>query len=258
MKEIDKGSLYGLLLIAGILLTWQTVSEARLIPIAFLPPVSAVLIQLYESFVNSGSPYSIAGNMIPTLERVFGGFLLSVIVAVPLGLIIGSSRKIYNLLRPSIEVLRVLPPVALIPVFILLIGINEEMFVAFVAFGCTWPIMINTIDGVRNVDPLLFDVSKSFGKRYKDTFLRVTFPASSPFIVSGMRVSLLVALLLAVVIEMTSGHNGLGYSTVYAQMLSNVRAIYAEIFLIAALGFVLNFLFVRLENHFMKWHKISK
>ena len=117
------------------------------------------------------------------------------------------------------------------------------------------PILVNTIDGVRNIEPLFFDVAKSFRKSARNVLLRITLPASSPFIVSGLRISILLALLLTIVVEMTSGYNGLGWSTIYAQQLSDITTLYAEIFFIAIIGFVVNFLFVRIENRVMSWHK---
>jgi ABC-type nitrate/sulfonate/bicarbonate transport system permease component len=255
MNQILKKAVLGIIPILIILIVWQYLSTSGLISSVFLPPVSEILKTLYVSLTQRTNRYHIPENFLFTMERTFLGFFLSVIVSVPLGLIIGSSKKIYRLLEPTIEVFRPLPPVALIPVFILLLGINNLMFVLFVGFGCSWPILINTIDGVLSIEPAYFDVAKIFKMKKRKVFAQITFPASSPFIMSGLRVSILLALLLTVVIEMTSAYNGLGWSTIFAQQLSDVKMLYGEIFLIAMIGFSLNVLFVRVENHLMRWHK---
>jgi ABC-type nitrate/sulfonate/bicarbonate transport system permease component len=253
--KLARVELVGVIPIAVILVAWQILSYEHVVPPAFLPSVSNIVERLLQSFTGGNKLYAFPGNLMFTLERMFLGYALAAAIGIPAGIVIGSSRRIERLFEPTIEVFRPLPSVALVPVFILLFGINDSMYVAFVAFGCVWPILINTIDGVKNIEPILFDVARCFRIGVGKILLKITLPASSPFIVSGLRISLLLSLLLTVVIEMVSGFNGLGWATVYAQQLSDVTTLYAEIFFIAILGFLLNFLFIRLENHFMNWHK---
>lgn len=255
MNSLAKKAILGITPILVVLLTWQILSTFGVVSPVFLPSVSQILYTLFEALTSSSNRYHLPMNFLFTMERMFLGYFLAVVVAVPLGIIVGSSRRVHRLLEPTIEIFRPLPAVALIPIFILLFGINDLMFVLFVAFGCSWPILINTIDGVRSVEPTYFDVARIFKISKKKVFASVTLPASSPFIVSGLRISILLALLLAIVVEMTSAFNGLGWSTVYAQQLLDVKTLYAEIFFIAILGFTLNLLFVRGENWLMMWHK---
>ena len=255
MKMINRTVFLGAIPIIIILLVWQIISQEKIVSPVFLPPVSSILLKLYTSFTGGNKLYSLPQNSLLTLERMFLGYFLGAAIAIPLGLLIGSNKRIHRLLEPTLEILRPLPAVALIPVFILLIGINIQMFIVFIAYGCIWPILINTIDGVKSIEPLYFDVAKLFRVTAKKAFFKVTLPASSPFIASGMRISLLLALLLTIVIEMTSGFNGLGWSTIYAQQLSDITTLYAEIFLISIVGFCLNFVFIRGENRVMNWHK---
>ncbi|MCL5069271.1 MAG: ABC transporter permease [Thaumarchaeota archaeon] len=253
--RIPKAALLGIIPITIILVVWQVLSQEHIVSPVFLPPVTNIVTRLIQSFTGGNKLYALPQNLAFTLERMFLGYGLAAVIAIPLGVLIGSSKKITRLLEPTIEVFRPLPPVALIPIFILLFGINDTMYVVFVAFGCIWPILINTIDGVKNIEPMFFDVAKSFNIGTRKIFLKITLPASSPFIVSGLRVSLLLSLLLTIVIEMVSSFNGLGWATIYAQQLSDVTTLYAEIFLIAVLGFLLNLIFIRGENSLMSWHK---
>ena len=254
--KIPKSILLGASPIISILLVWQIVSTQHIISPVILPPVSKIFVALYVSLTGGNAQYALPKNFLFTMERMIFGYLLAAVVAIPLGLLIGSSKKVHRLLEPTIEIFRPMPTVALVPFFILAFGINTQMDIFFVAFGCVWPILVNTIDGVRNIDPLFFDVAKSFRKRARKVMIRVTLPGASPYIASGLRISMLLALLLTVVIEMTSGGvNGLGYSTIFAQQTLNITMLYAEIFFIAIIGFCLNFLFVKAENRLMSWHK---
>ena len=255
MNSKLKRAVLGIIPIVVILVIWQYLSASGTVSPIFLPPVSEILKTLYLLLTESHNRYHIPENFLITMQRMFLGFIVATAVAGPVGMIIGSSKNVYRLLEPTIEIFRPLPPVALIPIFIMLIGINDSMYILFVAFGCSWPILINTIDGVRSIEPTYFDVTRIFKIRKSKVFASVTFPASSPFIVSGLRISILLALLLAIVIEMTSAYNGLGWSTVFAQQLLDVKTLYAEIFFIAIIGFVINFLFVSAENRLMRWHK---
>lgn len=255
MRYLDL--IYGLLPIAAILLAWEIIADSGIIPAAFLPSITRIATVLYEALRLQGtfSVYNIPSNISATLVRMVLGFCIDVAIVVPLGLIIGSSRKVYMLLEPTIEVFRTLPGVVLIPFFILIVGINDQMYVLFVAFSCSWPVLINTVDGVRSIDPLLKDVGRSFKLSGFRQFFKITLPASSPYIVSGLRISLLLALLVEIATELVTGRNGLGWSLAYAQGVSNISMLYAQLFVIAILGFLINFAFTQGENRYMAWHK---
>ncbi|MCL4519752.1 MAG: ABC transporter permease [Thaumarchaeota archaeon] len=254
-NHLLKGSWKGGLLVTAIVITWQLASQARLVSPVVLPPVSLIVERLYLLYTANYRLYYMPVNTLLTFQRVFAGYALSVVIAVPIGLILGQFRKLHLFFEPTIEILRVLPGVVLVPAFILLLGINSQMLVSFIAFGSLWPILINTVDGVRNMDPMLLDVAKSFRLSRLSVFRKVVFPASSPSIVSGMRVSLLLSLLLGIVIELTAGHNGIGWVTIYAEEGSDITTLYAEIFVVAVSGFLLNFAFVKIENRVLEWHK---
>ncbi|HZW58598.1 MAG TPA: ABC transporter permease [Nitrososphaerales archaeon] len=250
--------LYGVLPIAVILVVWQLLPQLGIVPQQFLPKVSSVFYEIYTSALLGQGRYQLGANYLFTIERTLLGFALAAIIAVPLGIVIGSSRSVNRILEPTLEVFRPLPPVVLIPFFILIFGINDSMYVAYIAFGAVWPILINTIDGVREIEPLYLDLAKCLMMNKVRSFFRIRLPATSPYIVSGMRVSLLLALLVTVAIEMVTGHNGLGFSVVYAQEESDATTLYSVIVLLAITGYVFDLLFVQAENRFMKWYKLSQ
>lgn len=253
MRKIFTISL-GLIPFAVILLVWQFVS-GRVVSIVYLPPISAIFNDLLIAFTSGNHLYSLRANSVLTLERALLGFTIAVAIGVPVGVGIGLSKRISKLLEPTTEVFRVLPGIVLIPFFVLLIGINQTFYVVFVAFGAVWPILINTIDGVKGVEPMYFAVAKSFRITGIKNFVKITVPGASPYIFSGMRVSLLLCLLVTIAAEMVTGHNGLGFSVFTAMEFSNITMLYAQIFLIGVIGFLLNGAFIVVEARLMAWHK---
>ncbi|MDG6905966.1 MAG: ABC transporter permease [Nitrososphaerota archaeon] len=251
-------SLIGLVPIVFILLLWQLLPQLRIVDPVFLPPISSILYLVFESIATKGIGSTLLVNFEFTVERAILGFLIASVIGIPLGIAIGSSKSVKRLAEPTIEIFRPLPPVVLIPFFILVFGIDQSMYLAFIAFGAIWPILVNSIDGSRGVEPLMLDVARVLKINRLGRFFKIRLPASSPFIVSGMRVGLLLSLLVAVAIEMVAGHNGLGYLVIYAQEESDVKTLYAVIILMAVTGYIFNLLFVRTENYFVRWHKIFR
>ena len=245
----------GLLPIVVILGVWQLVSTLSIVSPTLLPPPTKIVTNLLASMTSYGKN-SLLSSTVLTIERTIGGYAIALLVGIPLGIVIGSTKLAEDLTEPTIEILRTLPPVILIPIAVLLLGINDTMFILFVAFGCIWPIIINTIDGVKNTDPLLYDVASINGVSRRKALIKITLPSASPLIVSGMRISLLLALLFTIVVEMTTGYNGLGYAALFAQETLNVTSLYAEIYLVAVLGFCFHFAFLRAEYRFMKWYRL--
>jgi NitT/TauT family transport system permease protein len=150
-----------------------------------------------------------------------------------------------------------MPPVALIPVLILLVGIGDEMKVIVVAFASLFPILLNTVDGVRGVHPTLLDVARTFHFSELATLRRVILPAALPQIVAGLRISLAIALIVALVSEMIGATAGMGYFVLQAQRGLRIRDMYAAIVMLALLGYALNWLFLLFEARLLAWHRAS-
>lgn len=167
----------------------------------------------------------------------------------------GCSRRVNALLEPLLEMLRPIPKPALLPPLILLFGLGAPMKVAVVFLGALFPVLINTIQGVRSVDPILVDVARTYRCGTARTVLRVILPASLPMILAGMRVSLGLGLVLVVLAEMLTGEHGLGAQAMEAQRSFRVYDMYAWTAVLAMLGLVLALAFEWLERRLVFWNR---
>jgi ABC-type nitrate/sulfonate/bicarbonate transport system permease component len=194
-------------------------------------------------------------EVIRSLGRIFGGFFLAVAVMVPLGIVMGLFKPAYNLFEPITELIRPLPPPAIIPVVMLFLGIGEAMKIIVIAFACSFPILINTMDGVRSVEPTLVDTAKTFGRNRYEIILQVILPASLHQIFTGWRVALPIALIVDIVAEMVGALNGIGRFILLMQRRFDIPEMYAGIFLVAIVGYALNALLRFLNKSLIGWHQ---
>jgi ABC-type nitrate/sulfonate/bicarbonate transport system permease component len=244
----------GFVLIAILLALWELASARDWIdPITF-PRVSVIFASWFEAMTGSGPLLS---QLLPSLGRIFGGFVIAAVVAVPLGLLMGTVPMVYRLLEPITEFIRPIPSSAYIPVAILFLGIGNEMKVFVICLACMFPILLNTYGGVRAVDPVLIDTGRTFGLSRAMTLWQIILPASLPSILTGMRISLGIALIVAVVAEMITGNSGIGYFILDMQRIFRVPEMFAGIFTLGLLGFVINFVFLRIESHVLRWRGTS-
>lgn len=188
-----------------------------------------------------------------TLGLLGAGFLLASAAGILLGLAMGYHRPTYALFEPTLELLRPIPKPALLPPLILLLGLGAPMKIAIVFLGALFPVLINTIQGVRTVDPVLVDVARTFRRGPLRTVFRVILPASLPLILAGMRVSLGLGLVLVILAEMLTGSQGLGAQLVDAQRAFRVQDMYAWTVVLAALGLALALSFDALERRLIFW-----
>jgi len=182
------------------------------------------------------------------------GYFFATVIGVTIGIIIGSFKKIYQLLDPVLQFWRAIPATAIIPVGILLIGIGDQMKIVVICFGAMWPILINSADGARLVPTERLDTARIFGLTPIETLLRVIVPSASPMIAAGMRTGLSIAFIMIVVSEMIGSTDGLGYYILQAQRTFAIPEMYGGIGLLAILGYLLNVLFVQVEKRVLAWH----
>jgi NitT/TauT family transport system permease protein len=239
----------GFLLLVLILLAWEYASAANLVDQVSVPRVSAIISSWITSVENGQLPHALA----PSLGRIFTGFGLAAVVAVPLGLLMGSIALVYRLLEPLTEFIRPIPAAAYIPVAILFLGIGNEMKIFVVFLACLFPILLNTYGGVRGVDPVLIDTGRTFGVSQFRALWQIVFPAALPSILTGMRISLGIALIVVVVSEMIAGNTGIGYYILDMQRTFRVPEMFAGIFTLGLLGFIINFAFLRMEQRLLHW-----
>jgi ABC-type nitrate/sulfonate/bicarbonate transport system permease component len=193
-------------------------------------------------------------DVVPSLARLLAGWTLAVVAAVPTGILIGRSRAASDLLDPPLQFLRAIPGPALVPVFIILLGTESTMRVTLIAFGTMWPILLNTIEGARAVDPLQLETARAFRLPRLARLWRIVLPAAMPKVFAGMRVSLSLAVILMVVSELVASTNGIGYRIQNAQIMFLLTDMWCGIVLLAFVGWALNWLFVKAEHRVLAWH----
>ena len=235
--------------IAVVLALWELVPRTHLVEPAFLPPFSEVLA--------SGWTLAMTGELWQhvraSLSRSLLGFALSILSAVPLGLLMGWYKGVASTLDPLLEALRNTAALALLPVFILLLGIGETSKIALIVYACSWPLLLNTVSGVRNVDPLLIKSARTMGLGSLQLFRKVILPASVPTIFVGIRLAGATSLVVLVAAEMIGAKAGLGYLIIYAQYNFQIPQMYFGILTITVIGVVFNGLLQQVERRFTSW-----
>ncbi|WP_225853339.1 ABC transporter permease [Micromonospora sp. AMSO1212t] len=228
---------------------WETAPRAGLVDRVFLPPLSEVLAAWWE-LLRSGQ---LADHVGASLTRSLTGLALAVVTAIPLGLLIGWYRPLADLLSPLLEVFRNTAALALLPAFVLILGLGETSKIALVLYACSWPILLNTVAGVKGVDPLLIRSARSMGLNHLRLFQKVILPAAVPTVFTGVRLAGAYSILVLVAAEMVGAKAGLGYLVNYAQYNFAIPDMYAGIITISAIGLVVNQLLVAGERRFSTW-----
>jgi ABC-type nitrate/sulfonate/bicarbonate transport system permease component len=247
---------YGLAIV--LILIWQ-LSTMRMNSLFFPTPVQIVT-RAYDLWL-SGPAYrfflgeGVFKDIVPSLFRLLSGWIFAVVVGTSLGALIGRSRALHDLVDPSLQFLRAIPGPALIPAFIILLGTETTMRVTLIAFGSIWPVLLNTIEGVRTVDPLQLDTARAFRMPAHARFVRIILPAAMPKIMAGAKISLSLAVILMVVSELVASTNGIGYRILDAQIMLLLTDLWCGIILLALIGFTLNAIFGRVEDRVLHWHR---
>jgi ABC-type nitrate/sulfonate/bicarbonate transport system permease component len=217
----------------------------------YFPPLTDIL----STFADTWLFERVGSDVVPSLVRMGLGFAIAVVAAVAIGLLLGLSPRARRAAAPIVDFLRAIPPPALLPFAILVIGVGDSMKVFIIAFVCLWPILLNTVDGVTGVDPTLRETTRVYGIPNGDRLLRVMLPAASPQIFAGMRTSLSLALILMVISEMVASTNGIGYFVLQSQRTFAIPEMWSGILLLGILGYVLNGAFVVIERRVLRWHR---
>jgi ABC-type nitrate/sulfonate/bicarbonate transport system permease component len=217
----------------------------------YFPPLTDILSTFADTWVFE----RVGSDVVPSLVRMGLGFGIAVVGAISAGLLLGMSRRSRIATAPIVEFLRAIPPPALLPFAILVIGVGNSMKVFIIAFVCIWPILLNTIAGVTGVDPTLRETTRVYGISRRDRVWRVMLPAASPQIFAGMRTSLSLALILMVISEMVASTNGIGYFVLQSQRTFAIPEMWSGILLLGILGYTLNAAFVLIERRVLRWHR---
>jgi ABC-type nitrate/sulfonate/bicarbonate transport system permease component len=234
----------------AILLAWQLWTVHAHNP--KFPRLSTILHTFRDMWLFS----EFGTHVVPSLERIGLGFGIAVVVGVALGIPLGLSPLSRKAAMPHIEFWRAMPPPALLPISVLLLhSIGNRQKVAFIAFFCVFPVLLNTIDGVRGIDPTLIETARSYGVPRRERIRRLVVPAALPQIFAGMRTSLSLAVITMVLSEYFSSTSGVGYVLLISKNTFQLAPMWAAIVLIGVLGYLLNVLFILVERRVLAWHR---
>ena len=241
-----------------LILLWQLITTLAASP--FFPSPSRIIARLYELWFSGPITSLFAtdllwSDVIPSISRALSGWLLAAVIGIAVGSIAGQWSRAAAFIDPPVNFMRSLPKPALVPIFLIILGGTDWMRLAFIVFGCIWPVLLNTMQGVRSVDSTYRETAKAFHIPLWRTFLQVILPAASPKIVAGMRVSLSLALILMVLSEWMLASNGLGFFLLDAQRRFKIVDLWAAIMLLGLIGFLINVLFLACEKRLLRWHR---
>jgi ABC-type nitrate/sulfonate/bicarbonate transport system permease component len=200
------------------------------------------------------TPERLRTDALPSVLRLLAGFSLAGVLGIALGVLIGSSPGLRAFSEPVLEFFRAIPPPVLVPVLILFAGIDSTMKVAVIISGCIWPILLNTVEGVRAVDPVLADTCRSYGIRGGTRVRTLVLRSASPQIMAGLRQALSIAIILMVISEMFAASSGLGFTIVQFQRGFAIPEMWTGIVLLGLLGFGLAMVFGVVERRVLSWY----
>lgn len=231
------------------LLIWDLAPRLGLISRTYIPPFSEVVVKGFEFFLSG----KLTPHIIASVCRSAGGFAFALAIGVPLGLFVGWFGRLERYLDSLLHLLRQVNAFALFPLFILFFGLGYMTQVAIIFWVVFWPILLNTINGVKQVDPLLVKSARSMGISQGAFFTKVIMPSAVPSIITGMRLGATYSLLMLVGAEMVGADSGLGYLIMNAQYLLSVHLAYVGVIIVILLGLLVNFALVCFEKRLTSW-----
>jgi ABC-type nitrate/sulfonate/bicarbonate transport system permease component len=220
----------------------------------YFPSLSAILRQFQQDWLFR----HVGSDLVPSLEVLAMGYLAAVLAGLLLGVALGLSRRADQACRPLLEFLRAIPGVALLPVFVVLFDLGAEMKIVLIATGAVWPVLLNTIDGVRSVEPLLLDMARTFRLSRWQRLRRIVLPSAGPQIFAGARTALAIAVVVLVVGETVGSSGGIGYFLLDAERNFAITSMWGAIVALGVLGYLLNVLFRVVEAVALRWHRLQR
>jgi NitT/TauT family transport system permease protein len=215
-------------------LAWEAVGRTKLIPPIFISRPSIILQVMVRELIRG----KLLFHMTTSLLELTGGYLISIVIGVPLGLLMGRYRKIEFSLDPFTMLLYSTPIIALYPLIIIWAGIGKTSIVIITLLFAVFPIIVNTFTGVQSVDPSLIRAARSFGAREGQIFYKIVLPAAIPIVIAGLRLGLGRALIGVVIGEMFGGTAGLGYLIAYSGAFFKTANLFASLLIVVLMGIV--------------------
>lgn len=217
----------------------------------YFPPLHKIL----ASFIHTWLAQRMVSDVLPSLWRFAAGYALAAVLGVAVGFALGLAPRVHKASGIVLEFLRFVPPPALIPAAILILGAGTSEKLMLIAFGAVWPILLNTVDGVRDIHPTLRETALVYRLPRPFRLAAIALPAASPQIFTGLRVALPIALILTVLSEMVASTNGIGFLTLQAQQSFAIPEMWAGILLLGLFGYLVNLLFSMVEGRLLGWHQ---
>ncbi|MGW0808889.1 ABC transporter permease [Nonomuraea sp. NPDC002799] len=250
------------LVLIVLVLAWEAGTRAA--GNVFFPAPSLIVTRMHTMWF-SGPPGTLfltdaaIGDLLPSLGRMAAGFAGGALAGVVLGLALGLSVRAYDYLDGVLQFLRAIPPPALVTVFLVLFGFGLRMQLAFIMFSVVWPVLLNTADGARSVEPLHLQTCRVFRLSRAERLLLVILPSALPKMFAGLRLALSLSLIVMVFSELLPGTtNGIGFQLTAAYSMFDLPAMWAGIVLLGVLGYLLNELFLIAERRVLAWHHAAQ
>lgn len=248
-RRFFRSRLFGWLALVAVVVAWQLSSQVR-----YNPSISSPS-RIGSAVVSGLSGGELLTALLDTLRTMGIGFAIAVPVGIGVGFLMGRVRVIWALLEPTVEIARLHPTSAVIPILILFLGLGDPMKITVFLLSAVFPLLMTAYAGAQSVSPTLRETAQTFHLNWVQTQWEIALPASIPHILVGMRQALGSALLMAVVVGMLAGNGGIGYFILEAQQSLNVTELLAGVVTVAAVGYVFNTIFLRLERRFTRWRR---
>lgn len=239
--------------VAVVIVLWWLATRAA--DSLWFPTPGKIFSAVWDEWImDFGTSWS--DNFAPSLKRLLLGFLLAAVLSIVVGIAIGRSRQFREYVEPIVHFVRAVPPPALLPLFIVLLGIGTTQKVVLIATGVFPPILLNTIDGVRTVDPQLLDSARAFQVGRIRQLTHVVLPAAAPKIFTGLRVAMSIAVILMVISELFAATDGLGFRILQEQRNFRFVSLWAGLVVLSAVGVVLNAVLAVIERRVLRWRNV--
>jgi|AGTN01.2.fsa_nt_gi ABC-type nitrate/sulfonate/bicarbonate transport system, permease component len=238
-----------LAIILLFLALWEIAPRLNLVDAMYIPPFSIVISQFIDLLLDG----TLMPHIVASLQRAVAGYLIAVVIAIPLGFLVGWYGIVERYLDPFLMTFRQIPILALFPIFILLFGIGENSKILLIAMGVFWSVFMNTVSGVKSVDQLFIKSARSMQTSSVDMFRKVVAPASIPYIFTGLRYASTIALIVLVSAEMIGAQSGLGYISQNWMMMFRIPEMYSAIIALTLIGLASNYLLVGIEKRVSHW-----
>lgn len=237
-----------LVLPAALIATWWFASAGS--QNFYFPPLRTIL----ETFGRLWFTPQSMQNVVSSLARFTVGYTAAALFGIAIGIPVGASRNLRNVLEPVLEFFRAIPPPVLVPILIVFAGIGNEMKALVIVFGCIWPVLLNTVEGVRALDDVLADVVRSYRIGSVARFWHFILPGASPQIFTGLRQSISIGIILMVISEMIAASDGIGFALVQYQRSFAIPEMWSAIIVLGIIGIVLSLIFRAFEGWLLGWY----